>query len=90
MMIRTMLCQKCGIEGEVEVQGFSSRKSAVPLFRHLGHNPFSGHRHYECPACDIVDPMTKLGALISGHSEVDTIDAGVTEVGEQPYGKLSL
>ncbi len=34
------------------------------LFRHLGHNPFSGDLHYQCPACGIVllvDPMLALG-----------------------------
>lgn len=24
------------------------------VFRHLGHNPFSGHLHYQCPSCSIV------------------------------------
>jgi len=34
------------------------------IFKHLGHNPFSGDLHYQCPRCEIVllvDPMTALG-----------------------------
>jgi hypothetical protein len=36
------------------------------LFKHLGHNPYSGALHYRCPACNIVlfvDPMAVLGEI---------------------------
>jgi hypothetical protein len=89
-MTRTMICQRCGIEGEIEMQGINSDNPAVRLFRHLGHNPFSGRMHYQCPACKIVlfvDPMTVLEDLISEYSRVDTIDAGVAMMAELPHGE---
>jgi len=24
------------------------------VFKHLGHNPYSGHLHYQCPSCRVV------------------------------------
>jgi hypothetical protein len=77
MMTRTMICKRCGIEGEIEIQGMNNSNASARLFRHLGHNPFSGHLQYQCPACEIVlfvDPMTILEGLISGFSRVDVID----------------
>ena len=63
-MTRTITCWNCGIEGEIEAQGMAGNARSTRLFRHLGHNPFSGHMHYQCPACEIVllvDPMVILG-----------------------------
>jgi hypothetical protein len=34
------------------------------LFQHLGHDPYSGDLHYQCPACEtilLVDPTAVLG-----------------------------
>ncbi|HLA28654.1 MAG TPA: hypothetical protein VJZ49_12250 [Syntrophales bacterium] len=73
MMTRTMICLRCGIEGEIEVQGMNSGKTSSLIFKHLGHNPFSGHLHYQCPACEVVllvDPMTVLEGLISRYPKV--------------------
>ena len=69
----TMRCQRCGIEGEIEVQGLNSDKSPALIFRHIGHNPLSGHLHYQCPVCEIVmlvDPMTILDGLRLDHSNI--------------------
>lgn len=63
MPTRTIACMNCGMEGEIEMQGLNSTVSPAKIFRHLGHNPFSGHMHYQCPACEIVllvDPMVVL------------------------------
>jgi hypothetical protein len=54
----------CGSEGEIEVRGLAGDADTSKVFRYRGHNPFSGHMHYQCPACEIVllvDPMTVLG-----------------------------
>ncbi len=81
-MTRTMICQRCGIEGEIEVPGINSVNQSIRLFRHVGHNPFSGHLHYQCPACEIVhlvDPMTILADLLSAYPWMAAREAGVTK-----------
>ncbi len=70
MLAKTLICINCGHEGEIEVPGSSSDVPPSKIFRHLGHNPFSGHMHYQCPACDIVlliDPLSILGGRPSFH-----------------------
>ncbi len=65
-----MRCQRCGAEGEIEVQGLNSDKTLI--FRHVGHNPYSGHLHYQCYACEIiilVDPLAMLNSLPFGHTQ---------------------
>ena len=92
-MTRTMTCQRCGIEGEIEIHGMKSGNPSMRLFRHLGYNPVSGHLHYQCPACEIVqlvDPITILEVLISGVSEVYVEDTGMTKGGKLPFGESLL
>jgi len=93
MMTRTMICLRCGIEGEIEVQGMNSGKTSSLIFKHLGHNPFSGHLHYQCPACEIVllvDPMTVLEGLISGYPERPREKTGGTKSGTLPQDESLL
>jgi hypothetical protein len=33
------------------------------LFKHFGHNPYSGDLHYQCPACEIMLPVDPTAAL---------------------------
>jgi hypothetical protein len=47
-------CAYCGLKGKIEGYGFESDDHAVNVFKHLGHNPWSGHLHYQCPSCSIV------------------------------------
>lgn len=64
MLNRTIICINCGTTGEIEVNGLNADDRSSRIFRHLGHNPFSGHLHYQCPSCEIVllvDPMSILG-----------------------------
>lgn len=38
--------------------------SQFPSFCHLGHDPYTGYMHYQCPYCHVlllVDPMKMLG-----------------------------
>jgi hypothetical protein len=88
IMTRTLICHRCGIEGDIAVLGINSDNPSICIFRHVGHNPFSGHLHYQCPVCGIilsVDSMTVLEFLISELSKVDTIDAGVTKTVRLPH-----
>ena len=65
-------CAYCGLKGKVEgfVSGSDDRE--VSTFKHRGHNPVSGHLHYQCPACSIVLlalPMDILeGRFLNGFS----------------------
>jgi hypothetical protein len=47
-------CTFCGLRGEIERPGTEDKQRGRKVFRHLGHNPFSGHLHYQCPSCSIV------------------------------------
>ncbi len=85
-------CLKCGIEGEIEVQGLNSDKPSALIFRHMGHNPFSGHLHYQCPVCEIVilvDPMTVLDGLLSGQHHLAARKNWKNQK-RQPIGELIL
>jgi hypothetical protein len=45
-------CMNCDFEGIIEIQGVTYDTPASKIFKHRGHNPFSGHMRYQCPACD--------------------------------------
>ena len=63
MKAMPIICHRCGIEGEIEFQSINRNTPLSRIFRHIGHNPYSGDLHYQCPACEIVlliDPMTVL------------------------------
>ncbi len=60
-------CMNCGIDGELETYSLLDNAPQGRIFRHLGHNPFSGQMHYQCPACKVVllvDPMTILENIL--------------------------
>ncbi len=61
---RDITCLKCGHNGVMDIHDYEDDVADGRLFLSLGHNPFSGDLHYQCPACDIVllvDPMLALG-----------------------------
>ena len=56
-------CMNCDFEGIIEIQGVTYDTPASRIFKHRGHNPFSGHMRYQCPACEgifLADPMDVL------------------------------
>lgn len=61
---RDITCLHCGRNGLMDIHNACENVAEGRLFRHLGHNPFSGDLHYQCPACGIVllvDPTLALG-----------------------------
>ncbi len=61
---RDITCLNCGRNGLMDIHNETDGVAEGRLFRHLGHNPFSGDLHYQCPACGIVllvDPLLALG-----------------------------
>ncbi len=63
MPTQAIVCLNCGKAGEIEVKGLNDGGSPSGIFRHQGHNPFSGHMHFQCPACGItllIDPTDVL------------------------------
>ncbi len=70
MPTRIITCANCSLNGEIEIYDLKSNVPESKTFKHLGHNPFSGHLHYQCPACEVVllvDPMDVLGeGTVSG------------------------
>jgi hypothetical protein len=64
MPTRDIACLNCGHTGMLDIHRESDVVQRDLLFKHLGHNPFSGALHYRCPKCEIVllvDPMAALG-----------------------------
>lgn len=49
-----MHCSHCDFRGIMEIPGAPLEAPVSTVFRRLGRNPYSGHLHYQCPACDIV------------------------------------
>lgn len=78
MPTRDVTCCNCGIKGKLDVLGLKGDVPVSVLFRHLGHNPFSGYMQYRCPACKSVidvDPMDVLGEGVVAsltHKSADT------------------
>jgi hypothetical protein len=76
-------CIHCDCAGIIEDQGttFNGQTNdmrASRIFKHEGHNPFSGYLHYQCPECQtiiLIDPMDVLG------------ESFVTDVRSKPKSK---
>ena len=71
MVSNDIQCAYCGLKGKIE--GYvSSEGGGVSIFKQCGYNPFSGHLHYQCPSCSIVQlvlPMDILeGRALNGFS----------------------
>jgi hypothetical protein len=61
---RDITCMHCGQRGLMDIRDENAEVDDDRLFLYMGHNPFSGDLHYQCPACGIillVDPMLALG-----------------------------
>jgi hypothetical protein len=54
MISSDIQCAYCGLKGKIEDSELKSNNRDVKIFKHCGHNPFSGHLHYQCPSCSIV------------------------------------
>lgn len=72
MITGDMQCAYCGLTGKIDGYRAGSEGSATAVFAYRGHNPVSGHIHYQCPSCSIVQliaPMDILeGKMASGLS----------------------
>jgi len=55
MTSKEIQCTYCGLNGEMETRNCKSHiHDRKNVFKHIGHNPYSGHLHYQCPSCKIV------------------------------------
>ncbi|MDQ5985928.1 MAG: hypothetical protein CSYNP_01646 [Syntrophus sp. SKADARSKE-3] len=64
MPTRFIHCNYCGQDGEIEICDLEAGVPESKIFKYFGHNPFSGHMHFRCPACEIillVHPIAVLG-----------------------------
>jgi len=70
MISAEIQCTYCGLKGEIGGFNREPHDGHVKIFKHLGHNPFSGHLHYQCPSCSVVllvPPMDVLeGKFLQG------------------------
>lgn len=63
MMSGDIQCAYCGLTGKIEGFERESDSRHVNIFKHRGHNPFSGHLHYQCPSCSIVQLVLPMDLL---------------------------
>ena len=72
MITGDMLCAYCGVTGKIDGSAARSGDGEAVVFQYRGYNPVSGHVHYQCPSCSIVQlvlPMDILeGKVASGFS----------------------
>jgi len=66
MATKEIVCAYCGTCGEIDVWGMNTGLSSSVMFQYMGHNPFSGHMHFQCPSCQIVSLVSPLSILGSG------------------------
>jgi hypothetical protein len=70
MISSDIQCAYCGLKGKIEGSVAEPDEREVGIFKHRGYNPFSGHLHYQCPSCSIVQlvlPMDILeGKVLNG------------------------
>jgi hypothetical protein len=63
MLSSDIQCAYCGLKGKIEGSTPASDDRKAHIFKHLGHNPFSGHLHYQCPSCSIVQLILPMDIL---------------------------
>lgn len=89
MLASQMICMPCGYQGSIDTQCASIGNSRSETFRYLGHNPFSGEMHYQCPECksclnvdpaDIFKMDPARGLLSAGLLEKDPYSFSVDTV----------
>jgi hypothetical protein len=86
-------CAYCGLKGKIEGFASGSDDREANIFKHRGHNPISGHLHYQCPACSIVLlvlPMDILeGRFVNGFSGLPVTGDSVRAMVSGAVYKLS-
>jgi len=72
MITGDMRCAYCGLTGKIDGSRANAGEGEAAVFQYRGYNPVSGHVHYQCPSCSIVQlvlPMDILeGKVASGFS----------------------
>ena len=72
MITGDMRCAYCGLTGKIDGYAAGPEEDAAPVFRYRGYNPVSGHAHYQCPSCAIVQLVVPLdirqGKVATGFS----------------------
>ena len=63
MLSSDIQCAYCGLKGKIEGSTPATDDREMNIFKHLGHNPFSGHLHYQCPSCSIVQLVLPMDIL---------------------------
>lgn len=70
MTAKEINCVYCGLKGDVDVYDQDMNDLQAKVFKHQGHNPFTGQLYYKCPSCQTtlqVNPMDVLkGEVLKG------------------------
>jgi len=63
MMAKEIHCAHCGMMGDIDGYDQGMNGPQAKIFKHQGHDPFTGQIHYQCPVCLTtlqVNPMNLL------------------------------
>jgi hypothetical protein len=82
MPTRDISCAYCGMRGKIEIWGINDDIRQSEVFKYKGHNPLSGHMHFQCPRCNIVSLINPLSVLGS-----DMILADINPTGDKEERK---
>jgi hypothetical protein len=85
MPTREIVCAYCGEIGKIDVWGMNEDIASPAMFKYLGHNPFSGHMHFQCPNCNIVSLVSPSSVLGNG---IITSDYHPFEENERGWRRL--
>ncbi|MDX9745375.1 MAG: hypothetical protein WCX84_07730 [Syntrophales bacterium] len=61
--MRKIRCAYCGRDGKIDAWDQGETNESSTLFKYLGHNPLSGHMHFQCPFCGIVSLISPMAVL---------------------------
>ncbi len=93
MMSSDIQCAYCGLTGKIEGFELDPHTRGLNIFKQRGHNPFSGHLHYQCPSCSIillVPPMDLLnGKSLTGLPHPEAQNDSLKEILPSIVDKLS-
>lgn len=63
MITGDMLCAYCGLTGKIDGAAARPGDHEAAVFQYRGYNPVSGHIHYQCPSCSIVQLVVPMDIL---------------------------
>jgi hypothetical protein len=65
MTAREINCAYCGLTGDIDGHDPGLNSFQAKIFKHQGHNPFTGQLFYQCPSCLTMLQVSPMDVLKS-------------------------